>query len=113
MTAASGVLTASGTMAAALDVLAGAIGTQQSVNGVTPDAVILNPVDLAKLRTSKSSGSGEYQLGDPMTAGAATLWGIPVLPTPAAAAGTVWLARRTPVSSTSGPPSASPPARPG
>lgn len=93
MDAATGVATAEGPAAKALDAIAGAIGFQESVNGLTPDALVINPVDLAALRTVKSSGSGEYTL-DPLGSGPAAIFGVPVLPTPALEAGTVWLLRK-------------------
>ncbi len=94
MAAASGVLLATGTKAAALDVLATAIGNQEALNGLSPDVAILNPADLAAIRSLKASGSGAYLATDPFTDGVQTIWGAKVLPTPAVTAGTIWLARK-------------------
>lgn len=93
MAGASGVVTATGAKADALEVIASAIGGQESLNGVTPSAIVLHPTDYAAIRMAKSTGSGEYVVGDPLSAAPPGLLGIPVKSTPAVAAGTVWLTR--------------------
>lgn len=82
MDAASGVLTASGDVAKPLDAIATAIGEQEALNGFTPERIVLHPADLAAMRLSKSTGSGEYVL-DPLATGPATVFGVPVMVTPA------------------------------
>ena len=92
---ASGIITATTTKAAALDGIASAIATQEAVNGLAPEAIIINPVDLAAIRATKASGSGDYLAADPLAVGGLpSIWNIPVLSTAAATAGTAWLARR-------------------
>ena len=64
--------------------------------GLVADGIVINPVDYAKIRLSKDA-NGQYYAGGPFTGqygnggldSAVTLWGIPLIPTPAIAAGTV------------------------
>lgn len=88
--ATSGILTGSGTTDDVLDVLAAAIGAQESYSGRTPSAVVVNPATLAAIRTGKASTSGIYTI-DPTSPGPATIHGVPVVSTPATAAGTAWV----------------------
>lgn len=86
----SGVLTATGTTAEALDVVATAIGGQEAINGVTPGALILNPADLAALRKAKASTGGTYFI-DPLAAAPSAVHGVPLVSTPAVTVGTMFL----------------------
>lgn len=64
--------------------------------GLVADGIVINPVDYAKIRLSKDA-NGQYYAGGPFTGqygnggmdSAVSLWGIPMIPTPAIAAGTV------------------------
>lgn len=95
MNDASGIVAASGTKATALETIATQVGVQESVNGLTPECIVINPADLAVMRMTKASGSGEFLLGDPLSAGQSSgIFGIPVISTPSLTAGTVWLVRR-------------------
>lgn len=87
---ASGAMTATGTAAQAIDVLAEAIGATTAANGVAPSQALMNPIDFAKIRTAKGTGSGDYAI-DPLSAGPATIHGVNVLATPAVAQGTMYL----------------------
>lgn len=88
--AVTGALTSTGTKANAVDVIAGAIGAAEASNGLTPSGLILNPVDLAGIRTLKATGSGQYAV-DPLTTAPATLHGVPLISTPAVGAGKAYL----------------------
>lgn len=85
-----GTLTSSGPAADALDVIAGAIGAAEASNGLSPAMVILNPLDLAAIRTAKASTGGSYHV-DPLAAGPSTVHGVPLAATPAVASGTAYL----------------------
>lgn len=73
-----------------LNVLATATGAQEAANGVTPSALVVNPVDLANIRKAKASTGGEYFI-DPLAAGPTTVHGVPVIVTGAVAANTMIL----------------------
>lgn len=88
--ATSGVLTGTGAMSAALDVVADAIAGQEGINGSAPSAVVVNPTVMAALRKVKASTGGDYVL-DPLTAGPPTIHGVKVVSTPATPAGTAWV----------------------
>lgn len=92
--AAPGSLTATGTRATAADTLAEAIGEQEATNGLTPSAIIANPRNVAALRSLKSTGSGEYVLGNPLQSGLSSVWGVPLVSTPAMAADEMWIVHR-------------------
>jgi len=47
------------------------------------DGVVLNPTDWQTVLTAKASGSGEYLAGGPFSTVASTIWGVPLLPSPA------------------------------
>lgn len=87
---AEGAMTATGTAAAIIDVLAQAIGATTATNGVAPTQVLINPLDLAKIRVTKGTGSGDYAI-DPLSAGPTTIHGVNVLATPAVPQGTVYI----------------------
>lgn len=86
----SGILTATGTAATALDVIATEIGDQQAINGLTPSALILNPTNLAAIRTAKAATGGQYFI-DPLSTGPSAVHGVPLVPTAAVAPGTMYL----------------------
>ncbi|MFX4286280.1 hypothetical protein ACQBJO_12890 [Janibacter sp. G349] len=88
--AATGSLTASGTLDSAIDVLAGAIGATQASNGVTPSVIVMSPVDLATIRTAKASTAGSYFV-DPLAAAPSAIHGVPLAATPAVASGKAYL----------------------
>src|SRR5699024_4741967 len=88
--ATSGILTDDGVTDDIIDVLASAIGTSEATNGVTPASIVANPADVAVIRTAKASGSGTYAV-DPLNAAPTAVHGVPLLPTPAVASGTVYL----------------------
>ncbi|MGJ5817045.1 phage major capsid protein [Paludibaculum fermentans] len=50
--------------------------------GYVPTFVVVAPVDYGKLVTAKASTSGNYLLGSPAFGFAATIWGVPVVPSP-------------------------------
>lgn len=56
--------------------------------GWNPSAVIVNALDWHDARTSKASGSGEYLSGSFDTPALASMWGLPVVTTPAVERGT-------------------------
>jgi len=91
LNAASGIMVATGTQAAALDALAAAIGAAESANGATPRAVVASPVDVAKLRQLKAATAGSYLLGDPLGSAPSAVWGVPLVSSPSATAGQLWL----------------------
>lgn len=90
MTDTSGVAIANGSFATAFETLAGAIGAQESAHGITPSRIVINPMDLAKIRSSRANGSGDF-IVDPMADGVPSLFGTPVMPTPSAKPGQLWL----------------------
>lgn len=90
ITGASGVQTATGTLATGIDVLAGAVGTAEATNGITPAAMLINPANLATLRTQKASTGGAYFI-DPFSGQPQRMHNVPLVPTPAVPAGTVFL----------------------
>jgi HK97 family phage major capsid protein len=67
-----------------LDVIRHAM-TQIEVNEMTPDAVILNPKDTARVQLTKESGtgisSGQYIWGNPHTGVGPSVWGLPIVST--------------------------------
>lgn len=83
-------LEASGPKAEAIDLIATAIGAAEGTNGLAPTRVVANPIDVADLRTTKSSGSGEYAL-DPLSGATTAIHGVPTTSTPAVAPGTMYL----------------------
>lgn len=90
LSGASGALTGTGTKAAAIDVLAQAIGQQEGANGITPSAVLMSPADIAVVRAAKASTGGSYIL-DPLQAGPTTLHGVPLTSTASVPPGTAYL----------------------
>ena len=56
--------------------------------GWNPSAVIVNALDWHAARTSKAEGSGEYLSGSFDTPALASMWGLPVVTTPAVERGT-------------------------
>lgn len=88
--AATGVLTSDGSAADAVDVIAGAIGAAQASNGLTPARLVVNPLDLAAIRTLKAAGSGEYAI-DPLSAATTSVHGVPITATPAVPAKRMYL----------------------
>jgi HK97 family phage major capsid protein len=53
--ATSGILTGTSADDDLIDLLAAEIGASEAINGQTPSAVVLNPVDLATVRTAKAN----------------------------------------------------------
>lgn len=90
LSGASGAITSTGTKAAAIDVLAAAIGTAEGVNGVTPSAILMAPADVTVVRQAKASTGGSYYV-DPLLGGPTTLHGVPLISTPAVPSGTAYL----------------------
>lgn len=88
--AATGALTSTGPVASAIDVLAGAIGSAQATNGETPSVIVMNPLDLAAIRTAKASTAGSYFV-DPLAAVPSAIHGVPLAATPAVASGKAYL----------------------
>lgn len=88
--ATTGALTSTGPVGSAIDVVAGAIGAAEATNGVTPARVVLNPLDLAEVRTAKASTGGSYHV-DPLAAGPSTIHGVPLVATPAVAQGSGYM----------------------
>ncbi|MBC9822744.1 phage major capsid protein [Terrabacter sp. MAHUQ-38] len=87
---ASGIQVATGTLATAIDVLATAIGATEALNGLSPTAVLLNPTNLATIRTQKASTGGDYFI-DPLGNGPSHIHGVPIVSTSAVPAGTAYL----------------------
>lgn len=56
--------------------------------GFVPSAVLVNPGDFHKLRTSKASGSGEYLAGSWNQPPVPSIWGVPAVVSPSVPAGT-------------------------
>lgn len=90
----SGVLTGTGTNATVVDAVADAISGQESISGLTPNAVIAHPTVVAAIRKTKASTSGVYVL-DPTAAGPSSIFGVPVYSTPATSATVVWVVEPT------------------
>lgn len=88
--ATSGILTGTGAAATLLDILADEIGASEAINGQTPTALVLNPSNLASVRIAKASTGGSYFI-DPLAAGPTMIHGVPLISTPAVAAGTAYL----------------------
>lgn len=66
--------------------------TSLEVYGITPTALVLNPVDAETLDLLRDSGAtGKYLLGDPGGDGVEKLWKVPRVPSNAVAAGTALL----------------------
>jgi HK97 family phage major capsid protein len=66
--------------------------TSLEVYGITPTALVLNPVDAEALDLLRDSGAtGKYLLGDPGGDGVEKLWKVPRVPSNAVAAGTALL----------------------
>ncbi|WP_164202923.1 phage major capsid protein [[Micrococcus luteus] ATCC 49442] len=66
--------------------------TSLEVYGITPTALVLNPVDAEALDLLRESGAtGQYLLGDPGGDGVEKLWKVPRVPSNAVAAGTALL----------------------
>lgn len=86
----TGALASTGLKANVIDLLAAAIGEAEATNGITPTRIIANPRDVADIRTLKSSGSGEYAI-DPLGSAPAGVHGVPLVPTAAIPAGTIYL----------------------
>lgn len=70
-----------------IDAVADAVATSQAF-GINPSAVVASPLDVAKIRKSKASTSGDYFI-DPLTNGPGTLFGMPVYSDPSLALNTV------------------------
>lgn len=85
-----GSLTSKGAKANVIDILAASIGAAEATNGITPTRIIANPIDVAEIRTLKASGSGQYAI-DPLSSAPAGVHGVPLVPTPAVPAGTMYL----------------------
>ena len=88
--ATSGILTGTGTNATVVDSIADAIAGQEAISGLTPSAVIAAPSVVAAIRKTKASTSGTYVL-DPTAAGPSSIFGVPVISTPATSATIVWV----------------------
>ncbi len=93
-TGTSGILTGTGTSATVVDSIADAIAGQEAVSGLTPSAVIAAPSVVAAIRKTKASTSGVYVL-DPTAAGPTSIFGTPVVSTPATSATVVWVVEAT------------------
>ncbi|PVZ53032.1 phage major capsid protein [Arthrobacter sp. H-02-3] len=66
--------------------------TSLEVYGITPTALVLNPVDAEALDLLRDSGAtGKYLLGDPAGDGVGKLWKVPRVRSNAVAAGTALL----------------------
>lgn len=66
--------------------------TSLEVYGITPTALVLNPVDAEPLDLPRDSGAtGRYLLGDPGGDGVEKLWKVPRVPSIAVPAGTAVL----------------------
>jgi HK97 family phage major capsid protein len=61
----------------ALDTIAQAL-SQLAAAGVAADSICLHPSDWWQMRTAKTSGSGQYIIGDPLASVAPQLWGLAV-----------------------------------
>ncbi len=61
------------------DALLRGITTVRTTAFVEPNVVILHPSDLLEVYREKASGSGEYLAGNPLSATASPLWGVPVV----------------------------------
>ena len=90
----SGVLTGAGTNATVVDSIADAIAGQESISGLTPSIVVANPTVVAAIRKTKASTSGTYVL-DPTEPGPSSIFGVPVVSTPATSATVVWVVEPT------------------
>ncbi len=90
LSGALGAITSTGTKAAAIDVLAAAIGAAEGVNGLTPSAILMAPADVTVVRQTKASTGGSYYV-DPLLGGPTTLHGVPLISTPAVPSGTAYL----------------------
>lgn len=88
--ATSGILTGTGVAGTLLDILATEIGDSEAINGQTPTALLLNPTNLASVRIAKASTGGSYYI-DPLSTGPTSIHGVPLISTPAVAAGTAYL----------------------
>lgn len=91
-----GVLSASGAGLTAasghnlIDSVALAKATLMSSYATVPDAILVNPLDLATAEQAKASGSGEYVL-DVLSAAPQAIHGVRVVASPAVASGTVYI----------------------
>lgn len=63
-------------------------------SGITPEAIVLNPVDWGKIEREKSD-AGEYLLGTPGGMIQPVLWGLPIVLSSAMTAGRFWLGNLT------------------
>jgi HK97 family phage major capsid protein len=63
-------------------------------SGITPEAIVLNPVDWGKIEREKSD-AGEYLLGTPGGMIQPVLWGLPIVLSSAMPAGKFWLGNLT------------------
>lgn len=63
-------------------------------SGITPEAIVLNPVDWGKIEREKSD-AGEYLLGTPGGMIQPVLWGLPIVLSSAMTAGKFWLGNLT------------------
>ena len=72
-----------GGQATAVDAAYAAMLTVSVTGKARPQAFVFNPVDWASIRLSRENAAtgtlGGYQYGSPAMAGAATLWGLPVV----------------------------------
>lgn len=64
------------------------VTTVQLANA-TPTGIVMNPADWRDTSIAKASGDGHYYSGGPYSTTPASMWGIPVVVTPAIAAGMV------------------------
>lgn len=90
----SGVLVKTGTKANLLDIVAEAVGEQQSLNSVSPEVMVAHPADVAAMRKLRTGGAtGDYLL-DPFSASASAPFGMSLFISATLKPGTVWLTRR-------------------
>jgi HK97 family phage major capsid protein len=73
-----------------VDSIADAIAGQEAISALSPSAVIAGPSVVAAIRMTKASTSGTYVL-DPTAAGPSSIFGVPVISTPATSATVVWV----------------------
>lgn len=71
------------------DAVLGAIVSCRTEGFLNPDAVVINPVDDASLRTSKAGTTGNYFGGGPYAPGADNPWGVRAVVTTAIDPGTI------------------------
>jgi hypothetical protein len=79
-----------GAVADGLDLVATGIGGAEARDGITPSALIADPVDVAGMRKLRANGPGAYVL-DPLAASPSAVHGVPMVSSPVTPAGTMWL----------------------